>query len=95
MLPTILWVISLGEIFSPRWSSAGSPLQRPISSLCHFLRHLRQPCGLSPICHDRMFEGGPLKSKGLPCHLEIEYCSFLIMETSKHGLMGGSAERMG
>jgi len=31
-----LWVISLGEHFSPRWSSANNPLQPSASSLCHF-----------------------------------------------------------
>ena len=37
----------------------------------------------------RMFEGGPPKPKGMPGHLVIEYFSLLIMETRRHGLMGG------
>ena len=36
-----------------------------------------------------MFEGAPPESTGMPCHLVIEYCSLLIMDTSGHGLMGG------
>ena len=36
-----------------------------------------------------MFEGGPFEPKGMPCHLVIEYCSLLIMETYGHGLIGG------
>ena len=54
-----------------------------------FLCHLNQPCGPSPIYHDRMFEGGPPEPKGIPCHLVIDYCSFLIMDTSRHGLNEG------
>ena len=29
------------------------------SSMYHYLRHLSQPYSPSPICYDRMFEGGP------------------------------------
>lgn len=36
-----------------------------------------------------MFEGGPPEPKGMPCHLVIVYCSFLIMDTYAYGLMGG------
>ena len=42
-----------------------------------------------------MFEGGPPESKGMPCHLESEYCSLLIMDTSGHGLMGGFGGKNG
>jgi len=42
-----------------------------------------------------MFEGGPLETKGMPCHLVIEYCSLLIMDTFGHGLMGGFNENNG
>ena len=59
------------------------------------LRHLSQPCGSSPICHDRMFEGGPPKPKGMSCHLVIAYCSLLIMETFGHELMEGFSGKSG
>ena len=36
-----------------------------------------------------MFKGGPLKSKGMSCRFEIEFCSLLIMDTYGHVLMGG------
>ena len=42
-----------------------------------------------------MFDGGHPKPEGMPCHLVIEYCSFLIMETYEHGLMGGFAGKNG
>jgi len=39
--------------------------------------HLSQPCGPSPICIDRMFEGGHPESKGMSCHSVIEYWVYL------------------
>ena len=42
-----------------------------------------------------MFEGVPPKPKGMPCHLVIEYCSLLILDTSGHGLMGEFDEKSG
>jgi len=42
-----------------------------------------------------MFEGGPHEPKGMPCRLVIGYCGLLIMETSKHGLMGGFGRNNG
>lgn len=42
-----------------------------------------------------MFEGGPLEPKGMAFHLVIEYCSFLIMNTSRHGLMGLFGKKSG
>ena len=82
-------------MFTRRWFSANSPLQPPSSSLCHLPQHLIHPCGPSPICHDCMFEGGPPESKGMPCHLEIECCSLLIMGTSGHAFMGGFNRKNG
>ena len=75
--------------------AARSPLQQPDSSMCHYFHHLSQPCRFSPICHDRMFEGGPLEPKGMPCNLVIAYCSLFIMDTSGHGLMGGFGKKNG
>ena len=42
-----------------------------------------------------MFEGGPPEPKGMPCHLIIEFCSLLIMDTSGHGLMGAFSGKNG
>ena len=42
-----------------------------------------------------MFEGGPPEPKGMPCHLVIEYCSLLIIDTFGHGLMGGFGKKNG
>ena len=42
-----------------------------------------------------MFEGGPPKPKIMPCNLGIKYCSFLIMDTSGHGLVGGFGGKSG
>ena len=40
-----------------------------------------------------MFEVGFPEPKGMPCHLVIEYCSLLIMDTFGHGLMGGIRQK--
>lgn len=48
--------------------AANNPLHPPDSSMCHFLRHLSQPRGPSPIYYECMFEGGPPDPKGMSFH---------------------------
>lgn len=65
-----LWVISLAKkiLQGGLKPAANNPLQPPDSSMCHYLRHLSQPCGPSAIYYGRMFEGGSLNPKGMIFH---------------------------
>ena len=60
-----------------------------------FLCHLSQPCGPSPICIDRMFEGRPPESKGMSCHLVIEYWVYLSWILLGMDWWGDLAKRVG
>jgi len=91
LLPTTLWVISIGGNFllDGLQPEASTPLQPPDSSMCHFLCHLSQPCGPSPICYDHMFEGGPSDPEGMAYNCVFGYFCLLIMDTFWNGLVGG------
>ena len=89
-----LWVISLGEFFLQDGPQSAAPCIHQLA-YCAISPPLELAMWSLTHCHDHMFEGGPLESKGMPCHLEIEYCNLLIMDTFGHGLMGDSTERMG
>ena len=49
----------------------------------------------SPILYDCVFEGGPSNPEDMVFHYVIEYFCLLIMDTSGHGLVGDSMERVG
>ena len=56
---------------------------------------MSQPSGPSLICIDRMFEGGPPESKGMSCHLVIEYWVYLSWILMDMDWWGDLVERVG